>query len=121
MSSLKNTALPASDIKATIKDIATGLGFDLVRVTSAEEFADDRKIALERIQDGLMDGLPWYTPARVKRGTTPQELLPGLVPSFAWGSTTIALRPPRRPSQAITSSSPAELPAMPREETTIGL
>ena len=77
MNSLKIAALPTSDIKATIKDIATGLGFDLVRVTSAEEFVADREVALERIQDGLLDGLPWYTPARVKRGTTPQELLPG--------------------------------------------
>jgi len=82
MSSLKIAALPTSnikttDIKTTIKDIATGLGFDLVRVTSAEEFADDRRVALERIRDGLLDGLPWYTPDRVKRGTTPQELLPG--------------------------------------------
>ena len=81
MNSLKIAALPTSDtktaIKTTIKDIATGLGFDLVRVTSAEEFAADREVALERIQDGLLDGLPWYTPARVKRGTNPQELLPG--------------------------------------------
>jgi hypothetical protein len=78
MSSLKAAALPDSvlkttNIKTAIKDIATGLGFDLVRVTSAEEFAADRKVALERIQDGLLDGLPWYTPARVKRGTTPHE------------------------------------------------
>ena len=77
MSSLKIATLPTSDVKATIKDIATALGFDLVRVTSAEEFVADRKVALERIRDGLMDGLPWYTPDRVKRGTTPQELLPG--------------------------------------------
>ena len=81
MNSLKIAALPTSDtktaIKTTIKDIATGLGFDLVRVTSAEEFVADREVALERIQDGLLDGLPWYTPARVKRGTNPQELLPG--------------------------------------------
>ena len=99
MSSLKNTALPASDIKATIKDIATGLGFDLVRVTSAEEFADDRKIALERIQDGLMDGLPWYTPARVKRGTTPQELLPGARSIICLG---LNYHRPQAPSQTLS-------------------
>ena len=73
----KTTGIKKTDIKTAIKDIATGLGFDLVRVTSAEEFAEDREIALERIKDGLLDGLPWYTPLRVKRGTTPQELLPG--------------------------------------------
>ena len=82
MSSQKTAAMPtscvkSSDIKTTIKGIATGLGFDLVRVTSAEEFVADRKVALERIRDGHLDGLPWYTPARVERGTTPRELLPG--------------------------------------------
>lgn len=65
-----------ADIKTIVKEYAQELGFDLVRVTSAEEFADDRAIALERIKSGLMNGLPWYTEDRVKRGTTPQELLP---------------------------------------------
>ena len=53
------------------------MGFDLVRVTSAEEFVRDRDAALERINDGLMDGLPWYHEGRVRRGANPQELLPG--------------------------------------------
>ncbi len=56
---------------------ATEQGFDLVRVTSAAEFTEDRDVALERIKAGLMDGLPWYTESRVGRGTRPEELLPG--------------------------------------------
>ena len=48
-----------------------------MRVTSAQEFAWDREVTLERIQAGLMDGLPWYSEGRVRRGTSPQELLPG--------------------------------------------
>jgi len=66
-----------SDLKAIVKEHATELGFDLVRVTSAEEFSSDRAVALERIKAGLMDGLPWYTESRVHRGTRPEELLPG--------------------------------------------
>ena len=64
------------EIKEIVKALATELGFDLVRVTSAEEFAQDRAVALERIGQGLMDGLPWYTESRVERGTRPEGLLP---------------------------------------------
>jgi epoxyqueuosine reductase len=66
-----------SDVKAIVVGYATKLGFDLVRVASAEEFKEDRSVTLERLRAGLMDGLPWYTEARVLRGTRPQELLPG--------------------------------------------
>ncbi len=64
-------------LKKTATDYALKMGFDLVRVTSAEEFVRDRDVALERIKDGLMDGLPWYHEGRVRRGTNPQELLLG--------------------------------------------
>ena len=109
MSSLKIATLPTSDIKTadvktTIKDIATGLGFDLVRFTSADEFADDRKVALERIRDGLLAGLPWYTPARVQRGTSPQELLPGARSIICLG---LNYHRPQAPSQT-PSQSPSE-------------
>ena len=67
----------AADLKAIVKEHATEQGFDLVRVTSAAEFTEDRNVALERIKAGLMDGLPWYTESRVRRGTRPEELLPG--------------------------------------------
>jgi hypothetical protein len=53
-----------SDLTSLVKEYALELGFDLVRVTSAAEFAADRQIALERIQDGLMDGLTWYSRER---------------------------------------------------------
>lgn len=70
-------AAGAGDIKAVVKDYARELGFDLVRVTDAAEFAQDRDVALARIEDGLMEGLPWYTVGRVMRGASPEELLPG--------------------------------------------
>jgi epoxyqueuosine reductase len=56
------------NVETTVKEYAAELGFDLARITSAEQFAKDRAIALERIEAGLMDGLPWYTEARVRRG-----------------------------------------------------
>ena len=64
-------------VTARVKQCALAAGFDLVRITSADEFAADRDIALQRIQEGLMDGLPWYHANRVNRGASPQQLLPG--------------------------------------------
>ncbi|MCH7737428.1 MAG: tRNA epoxyqueuosine(34) reductase QueG [Chloroflexi bacterium] len=65
------------DLKDYIKSYAIQCGFDLVRITGAEEFVQDREAALTRIKDGQMDGLPWFTESRVRRGSDPQELLPG--------------------------------------------
>ena len=66
-----------SDLKATVVEQARACGFDLVGVTGADDFVADREAALERVRDGRMDGLPWYTESRVMRGTSPSELLPG--------------------------------------------
>ena len=66
-----------TDLKATVTTQARAAGFDLVGVTSADDFASDRDAALERIREGRMDGLPWYNESRVMRGTSPAELLPG--------------------------------------------
>ncbi len=65
------------DLKSVVKAHALACGFDLVGVTSADDFPADREAAMERIRQGQMDGLPWYTESRVMRGTSPAELLPG--------------------------------------------
>ena len=64
-------------LRRQIDQLAREVGFDLVAVTDAAEFADDRDAALRRIDDNLMDGLPWFTKDRVRRGASPGELLPG--------------------------------------------
>ena len=53
------------------------IGFDVVGFTSAEPFLRDEAAATERIRDGLMDGLPWFTEERVHRATHPKVLLEG--------------------------------------------
>ena len=58
-----------------VKALGKSLGFDIVRVTTAEDFARDEKAALERVNDGLMDGLPWYTAERVRKANSPRKLL----------------------------------------------
>ena len=65
------------DLKYTVTSLARECGFDLVGIAGAEDFASDRDAALERLREGRMEGLPWYTESRVMRGTSPSELLPG--------------------------------------------
>ncbi|MDA0263681.1 MAG: tRNA epoxyqueuosine(34) reductase QueG [SAR202 cluster bacterium Casp-Chloro-G2] len=65
------------DLKTHITEYAGQCGFDLVRITGANAFAEERDAALARIQAGQMDGLPWFTESRVRRGADPEALLPG--------------------------------------------
>ncbi len=59
-----------------IKDYAASLGFDLVRITSAEPFPEREAAIKERIAQGLMDGLPWFTAERAGVSSNPRALLP---------------------------------------------
>jgi epoxyqueuosine reductase len=61
----------------TIKEYAYSLGFDIVRITSAEEFPETERVIKERIAQGLMDGLPWFTAERAGVSCHPDALLPG--------------------------------------------
>ena len=72
-------------IRQQINRLAHEAGFDVVAVADAAAFAADRDAALRRIDDGLMDGLPWFTKDRVRRGANPEELLPGARSIIALG------------------------------------
>jgi epoxyqueuosine reductase len=61
----------------TIKEYAYSLGFDMARITTAEEFPEAEQIIKERIAQGLMDGLPWFTAERADVSCHPDALLPG--------------------------------------------
>lgn len=60
----------------TIKEYAYSLGFDLARITSAEAFPEAERVIQERIAQGLMDGLPWFTAERAAVSCHPDALLP---------------------------------------------
>ena len=81
--------------KEAVKSLAAELGFDLVGVTSADPFYEAEEITLERVRDGLMDGLPWFHAARVKRGCRPQEILPGARSIIAVAMSYMAEAPPQ--------------------------
>ena len=67
-------ALP---IKGRVVRTAMELGFDIVRVASAGLLLEDGARAQERVRQGHMDGMPWYTEERVQAASDPQTLLPG--------------------------------------------
>jgi epoxyqueuosine reductase len=60
----------------TIKEYAYSLGFDMVRITTAEAFPEAERVIKERIAQGLMDGLPWFTTERAAVSCHPDALLP---------------------------------------------
>ena len=64
-------------LETKIKKLGLSVGFDLVGITTAEPFLRDEQAAIERVRDGLMDGLPWYTEERVHKANRPAELLAG--------------------------------------------
>ena len=66
----------AETLTQAVKDAAAEFGFDVVGVTSADTFPDRGETARQRVADGLMDGLPWFTEERVERGADPRNLLP---------------------------------------------
>lgn len=59
-----------------IKEHAYALGFDLVRVTTAEPFVEAAAALKERIGAHLMDGLDWFTVERAEVASNPRALLP---------------------------------------------
>lgn len=59
-----------------IKEHAYALGFDAVRLTSADPFPATEAAIKERIADGLMDGLDWFTAARAEVSCAPRALAP---------------------------------------------
>jgi epoxyqueuosine reductase len=59
-----------------IKEYAYELGFDSVRITGAGAFPAEEQVIKERIAEGLMDGLPWFTAQRAEVACQPAALLP---------------------------------------------
>ena len=91
------------DLISHFKTYAIECGFDLVRITGAEEFAEDRDVALARIEAGHMNGLSWYTESRVRRGTEPQELLPGARSIICLGISYLDPNDSTEPTESIAN------------------
>ncbi len=88
------TELTAHDLKAAIVAEAHRLGFDLVRVTTAEPFPATAAVLHERIAAGLFDGLPWFGHDRADVAADPAHLLPGVQSIVALGISYLTHGPP---------------------------
>ncbi len=71
-----NRSSHTETLAQAVKDAALQAGFDVVGITSADVFRERGETAKERVGDGLMDGLPWFTEERVERGMDPATMLP---------------------------------------------
>src|SRR6267378_5065306 len=85
------------DLTEAVKSRAKALGFSAVGITSADPFVEAEAAAARRTADGLMDGLTWWSEARVHASADPQRSTPD-------ARTVIALA---YPYPAANSPSPA--------------
>ncbi|HLZ56879.1 MAG TPA: tRNA epoxyqueuosine(34) reductase QueG [Ktedonosporobacter sp.] len=88
-----------------IKEYAYTLGFDTVRITSAEAFPEAEHIIKERIAQGLMDGLPWFTVERANVSCHPDALLPEARSIIALGMVYLTEQPDDNPPPEGTGES----------------
>jgi epoxyqueuosine reductase len=63
-------------LTSELKHRAAELGFCAVGVTGAEPFSEAETAAAKRTQQGLMDGLPWWSEARVHASADPRRATP---------------------------------------------
>ena len=62
-------------ITQEVLSFAQELGFRPVGIAPAHSFTETRAAARARLKAGYLDGMDWYTSARVERGTRPDWLL----------------------------------------------
>ena len=87
------------DLTDSVKSRAKALGFCAVGITSADPFEEAEAAAAHRTAEGLMDGLSWWSEARVHASANPLRATPD-------ARTIIALAFPY-PSPAEASPSPS--------------
>lgn len=66
--------------------VAEELGFDLVRITSADPFPAARQAMQERIAQGFFAGMDWFTSERAEVAADPHALLPQAKSVIALGT-----------------------------------
>ena len=71
-----NRSSDTETLTQAVKDAAVQMGFDVVGIASADVFRERGDTTKERVSEGLMDGLPWFTEQRVERGMDPANMLP---------------------------------------------
>ena len=80
----------SEQLKQALVAQAHALGFDLVRVTTADPFPATRRVLEERIAAGLFAGLPWFTAERARVAEDPRLLFPDALSIVALGIAYLA-------------------------------
>src|SRR3989442_12681192 len=71
------------DLTEAVKSQAKALGFCAVGITSADPFEEAEAAAAHRTAEGLMDGLSWWSEARVHASAHPRRATPDARPIIA--------------------------------------
>ena len=66
----------STDLTERIREHALSLGFDLVRITTADPMPETEAVLKERIAQGLFAGMDWFTAERAEVAANPRALLP---------------------------------------------
>src|SRR5437868_15149201 len=69
-----------------LRERALALGFDVVRVTTAEAMPEAEESLKERIGAGSFTGMDWFTEARAEVAANPRALLPSARAVLALGT-----------------------------------
>ena len=87
----------ADDVKAAALEV----GFDRVAISDAAPLHEAEAVIQQRIAEGHMDGLSWFTPQRAHVATHPEQLLPGAQSILALAASYLGQReaPPVEPGQ----------------------
>src|SRR5260370_19348326 len=64
------------ELTAAVKARASALGFCAVGITTADPFEEAEAAAARRTAEGLMDGLTWWSEARVHASANPKRATP---------------------------------------------
>ena len=64
------------DLTGALKSRAKALGFSAIGITSADPFDEAEGVAAHRTAEGLMDGLTWWSEARVRASANPRRGTP---------------------------------------------
>jgi epoxyqueuosine reductase len=79
-------------LKEDIRAAAWELGFDRVGVSDASPLVEAEAAIRQRIADGHLDGLAWFTPERAGLATRPHQLLPGAQSILALAASYLGQR-----------------------------
>lgn len=76
-----------------IQDLANSHGFDMVGFTSADPFNKSKDFIVERVDEGLLSGLSWFTKERVERGSNPKNILKDAKSIISLGLSYYTIKP----------------------------